>query len=401
MFRTPVRSCSYYRLQAGKREEIVSDLNRGAGVDVDGIDDFGAMAREHANASKVPTARLFRYGGRFLKWTDGESCAIIKIGGLYIGLNVEGEGTGSIATDGTRKLDKVKHAKLHATDGISASAMSLNDLITLGVMPLLYQPHIGFGGAQWLKDRDRSIAILEGLLHAALTTGTIWAGGETAQLSNLVVQNRVALEGGSVGIVPPRHKPLNPKHIKPGDRVLLFRSNGVHSNGLSAIRKIADKIGYDHQLSDGSLFGEAVRKPTTLYVELMECLMLDPKVELKYGINITGSGWRKLMRAPQPWGYRMNGDIPDPQPEFTVIQEHHPDGLDLEDMYANYNMGAGFAVIVSAESVRRVMKLARKLDVPIEVYDAGEVHFPNEAGNKYVSIRYHNILFEGETLGVR
>ncbi len=58
-------------------------------------------------------------------------------------------------------------------------------------------------------------------------------------------------------------------------------------------------MGLRSKLSDGRTYGEALLDPRMIYVPLVEdCL--NEGVEIHYAVNITGHGWRKLMRATQP-----------------------------------------------------------------------------------------------------
>jgi phosphoribosylformylglycinamidine cyclo-ligase len=64
-------------------------------------------------------------------------------------------------------------------------------------------------------------------------------------------------------------------------------------------------------------------------------------------------------------------------------------------MYGNFNMGAGFAVFVSAQDAENVIKLAKKHG--FRAINAGYV----EEGDKQLIIQPKNITFEGKSLGVR
>ena len=138
--------------------------------------------------------------------------------------------------------------------------------------------------------------------------------------------------------------------------IVLIESSGIHANGLTMARKIADKLpdGYLTKLSDGRMYGEALHDPTHIYVGLVEgCL--DRGVAIHYAVNITGHGWRKFMRATQPFAYIVEY-LPKQLPIFSFLQEHGP--VDDKEAYGTFNMGAGFALYVAEADVKVVLGVA-------------------------------------------
>lgn len=109
-------------------------------------------------------------------------------------------------------------------------------------------------------------------------------------------------------------------------------------------------------------------------------------------VNITGHGWRKLMRHKKELTYRIT-DLP-PVPEILkyIVDQGK---LDNKEAYGNLNMGAGFAIFVPKSDVAQVLTLSKSHN--IKAYDAGIV----EARDKKVIIEPLNIIFEKESLQVR
>jgi phosphoribosylformylglycinamidine cyclo-ligase len=110
-------------------------------------------------------------------------------------------------------------------------------------------------------------------------------------------------------------------------------------------------------------------------------------------VNITGHGWRKLMRATKDDLRYVIKDIPKPQPEFELIQKLS--GMSDYDIYGTLNMGAGFAVFLPKAEAEHVFDIATKQQLKATI--AGTV----EKGEKSVIIEPKNIVFEASTLGVR
>jgi phosphoribosylformylglycinamidine cyclo-ligase len=62
-----------------------------------------------------------------------------------------------------------------------------------------------------------------------------------------------------------------------------------------------------------------------------------------YCANITGHGWRKLLRHPGRFTYRIH-TVPPVPPVLSFIQQQA--GQDDREAYGTLNMGAGFALFV-------------------------------------------------------
>ncbi len=185
---------------------------------------------------------------------------------------------------------------------------------------------------------------------------------------------------------------MNSSLINGGDVIIFLESSGVHANGLTLARKIAEKLpdGYATPLSDGTAYGEALLCPTPIYVPVVRDFST---TEVHYAVNVTGHGWRKLMRARQPFEYVIH-TLPQQLPIFDFIQTHGP--VDEREMYSNYNMGAGFALFVNRDCVDEV--LAHVQSLGFRAHQAGSIRASQQ---KRVIIEPKSIVFEADTLQVR
>jgi phosphoribosylformylglycinamidine cyclo-ligase len=128
-----------------------------------------------------------------------------------------------------------------------------------------------------------------------------------------------------------------------------------------------------------------------LYARLVTSLQ-EAGVNVHYLSNITGHGWRKLMRAEAEFSYVIQ-EVSPVQEIFNFIAEQA--GNDETDMYGNYNMGAGYAVYVPADQAGQVVEIAGQCG--FKAWNAGSV----EAGPKQVVIEPKQITFGSEALEVR
>ena len=75
-----------------------------------------------------------------------------------------------------------------------------------------------------------------------------------------------------------------------------------------------------------------------------------------YAANITGHGWRKLLRHPAAFTYRMH-TVPPVPPVLRFIQQQAEQ--DDAEAYGTLNMGAGFALFVAAADAERTVEVPR------------------------------------------
>jgi phosphoribosylformylglycinamidine cyclo-ligase len=274
-----------------------------------------------------------------------------------------------------------------------AIAMIVNDLIVVGALPQVVNAYWAVGDTNWMRDKERAKDLIKGWGAACEAIGATWGGGETPTLKDIVTPGTIDIGGAAVGIVNPKEHLVLGNKLAAGDAIVLIKSSGIHANGITFIRGLAEKYNefYQEKLSDGRTLGEALLTPTYLYIDLVKAC-LEAKLDLHYMVNITGHGWRKLMRAVQPFTYVIN-ELPPVPAEFTFIQEKS--GADDQEMYGNFNMGAGFAIYLPKPQAQKVVELADRVN--LKAWINGEV----QQGSKEVLIKPKAITFAGDTLEVR
>lgn len=360
----------------------------GAGVDYEAMDPFKRMAQL---AGKETADNLKRFLFLEVEWSRGESVYLIETADSYLAHVEEGLGTKNLVADAMYILTGKTY---YDNIGQCTVAMIVNDMITLGASPLSVAMHLAVGTSDWFSNEKRCQDLVEGWRKACQLARCVWGCGETPTLKGVIIPGTVVLSGSAIGIIKPKERLIR-ANIQPGDAIILVASSGIHANGLTLARKIADQFpdGYLAKLSDGRTYGEALIDPTVIYVPLIEdCL--NAGVEIHYAINITGHGWRKLMRATQPFIYVIER-IPEPQPVFAFMQERGP--IDDKEAYANLNMGAGFALYVPEKEVERVIQIAKQNDM--DAFKAGYIE--QSETDKKVIIKPKQLEYSGSTLGVR
>ncbi|MFA6097863.1 MAG: AIR synthase related protein [Candidatus Paceibacterota bacterium] len=280
-----------------KKKKETGMTYAGTGVVYSDMDWFKRMAQKSA---KETAGNIRRFGIQELSMSRGESVYVIDMGEYYLGFVEEGLGTKSLVADAMFELTGKSYDDKIAQDTL---AMILNDMITLGIMPIATAMHLGLGNSDWVKNKKRSKKLIIGWKKSCNMAGCAWGCGETPTLKDIIIPGTVVLSGSAVGIAKPKNK-LIKANIKNGDAIVIFESSGIHANGLTLARKIAGKLprGYLTPLSDGRTYGESLLDPTVIYVKVIEdCL--NAGIDIHYAVNITGHGWRKLMRAQEPFVY--------------------------------------------------------------------------------------------------
>jgi phosphoribosylformylglycinamidine cyclo-ligase len=360
----------------------------GVGVDYEAMDPFKRLAQR---AGRETAKNILRLGFSEAEMSRGESAYLMDAGDHYVAHVEEGLGTKNLVADAMYRLTGESYYDRIAQCTV---AMIVNDMITLGALPLSVAMHLAVGVSSWFSDEKRCGDLIDGWKKACDLARCTWGGGETPTLKDIVHPDTAVLSGSAVGVVKPKSRLIHAANIQHGDTIVIIGSSGIHANGLTLAREIAGNLpnGYLTKLGDGRLYGEALLDPTTIYVPLVEdCL--NEGVDIHYAVNITGHGWRKLMRATQPFAYIID-HIPVPHPVFSFIQEHGP--VDDKEAYANLNMGAGFALYVRESDVRKVLAIAHSLGM-----SASRVGTIESSKVKRVIIHPLSLEYLGPTLGVR
>lgn len=358
-----------------------------SGVDYSSVDPIKVLAQQSA---KSTAANLQTFSAQEMANSRGESAYVWEEGNVYRSLVIEGLGTKNLVADAVRELSGKTHYDNIAQDAV---AMIVNDLIVVGAMPQVINAYWAVGDAEWMRDQPRARDLINGWQAACQSIGATWGGGETPTLKDVIQPGTIDIGGAAIGVINPKERLVLGDRLADGDSIVLIESSGIHANGITFIRSLAAENPdiYKTRLSDGRTFGEAVLTPTHLYVELVRKL-LETRLDLHYMVNITGHGWRKLMRAVKPFSYVLQ-EVPPIPDEFNFMQTKT--GASDQEMYGNFNMGAGYAVYLPANQAEEAKRVAEQCG--LKAWVAGRV----ETGPKRVIIEPKGITFDSDSLEVR
>jgi phosphoribosylformylglycinamidine cyclo-ligase len=358
-----------------------------AGVDYGTLDASKILAQKAARATGV---NLALHGAAELEASRGESAYLFEVRGLLIASITECLGTKALVADEVRAYSGRSHYDTIAQDTL---AMAVNDLVTVGATPLSTHAYWSAGSSAWFADKERAEDLVRGWQAACDVCGIAWGGGETPALGGVVEAGRIDLAASCVGIVKSRDRLMLGERLRPGDAIVLLASSGIHANGISLARKLAEQLpdGYRTRLRDGRTFGEALLDPTVLYSPVTEAVFA-VGVRPHYAVNITGHGWRKLMRHPADLRYVIRR-VPPVPPVLEFLREQG--AMSARDAYATFNMGAGFALFVERADIAATIGAAE--GAGLAAWHAGDV----EAGSKSLDLEPLGIEFGAGDLRLR
>ena len=358
------------------------------GVDYDRLDAF-KIACQRAAATTV--GQLARHGLREAPGTRGESAYLIETPHGLLAHVEEGLGTKNLVADAVgQATGDWSH---YRAIGVDTVATAVNDLVTVGALPISFAAHVAVGDAAWFANAARAGALAEGFAQACRTSGCVWGGGETPALAGIVEPHAAVLAGSVVGTAAAGDRVAG--DVEPGDAIVFLAGTGVQTNGLSLCRKIAEQLpdGYATPIGDGRTFGEAILAPSAIYANFVRHCQADG-VRLRYLVHVTGHGWRKLMRLDRPLVYRV--DAPgEPGPLFEFLMARGP--IEPREAYATFNMGSAFAAYVRPADVEKT--LAAAASAGHRAWHAGTI--ADGRGRKAVEVPPLGLTFEADTLNVR
>ena len=266
----------------------------------------------------------------------------------------------------------------HDTIGIDCVAMCVNDIACAGGEPLFFLDYIACG-----KNYPEKIAdIVKGVAEGCLQSDAALIGGETAEHPGLMPEEEYDLAGFAVGIVDEKDM-ITGQDLKAGDVLIGVASSGVHSNGLSLVRKIFEmtKESLDTYYDElGKTLGEALLTPTRIYVKAMKS-MKDAGVKVKACSHITGGGFYEnipRMLKDDTVAVIEKNSYPIP-PIFTLMAKKG--NVDEQMMYNTYNMGLG--LVIAVDPAQADVAIAAIEAAGEKAYRVGSI----EAGEKGVILK--------------
>ena len=225
--------------------------------------------------------------------------------------------------------------------GIDLVAMCVNDLVCQGAEPLFFLDYFATGKLLV----DEAARVVAGIAEGCHRAGCALIGGETAEMPGMYHGGDFDLAGFAVGALE-RGTAL-PRDVAAGDVLLGLASDGVHSNGFSLVRRVAEKAGLgwnDAAPFAAGTLGQQLLVPTRLYV--LPVLKAVRAGGVHAAAHITGGGLTEnLPRVlPQGLGAEVDLDAFALPPVFAWLAE--AGGIPEAEMLKTFNAGIGMVLAV-------------------------------------------------------
>ena len=321
----------------------MTDRYAAAGVRLDAAEEAKRRIAELARATRTPLAlgKIGAFGG-MVRLPPGMKKPVLV-------LSTDGVGT---------KVLVAIRAGLHDTIGEDLVNHSVNDILVHGATPLAFQDYIATGTLV----PEVTAAIVTGVARGCRAHGMVLAGGETAQMPDVYAEGRYDLAGTIVGVVE-EDEALHGDRVRPGDVLIGYASNGLHTNGYSLARRI---IFDTMKLDLGDPFPDDGRSvaQVLLAVHVSYAAAVMPVIPRLHALaHITGGGIPGNLIRVLPDGCEAvvdAGGWPWP-PVFRALMREGR--VALAEMRRVFNLGVGMIAVAARNDVEPIMAAARRAGI--------------------------------------
>jgi phosphoribosylformylglycinamidine cyclo-ligase len=216
--------------------------------------------------------------------------------------------------------------------GMDLAAHCINDVLCSGAEPLFFLDYVA---AEHIE-LEQVAALVEGAAEVCRRAGCMLIGGETAELPGVYRENELDFAGTCVGMVA-RDDVIDGSRCAPGDVIVGFPSEGIHTNGFSLVRAL---------VGEGDFDADLLLAPHRLYVD--EVRALRANADVKALAHVTGGGILGNLSRVLPEGVHanVNWSAWDRPPVFHWLAEH---GVEEEEARRVFNLGIGMCAVVGGE----------------------------------------------------
>jgi phosphoribosylformylglycinamidine cyclo-ligase len=251
--------------------------------------------------------------------------------GAFVGLfPLDGDRFLAASTDsvGSKLMLSRRTGKLRWA-GMDLAAHCIDDVLCSGAEPLFFLDYV----AASRIDLDQVAELVEGAAEVCRAAGCALIGGETAELPGIYKEDELDFAGTCVGIVA-RDDLIDGSRCSPGDTVIGFTSNGLHTNGFSLVRELVGDEPFD---------ADVLLAPHRLYLE--EVRALRAAADVKALAHVTGGGILGNLNRVLPEGVeaRIDWGSWERPPVFDWLAEQ---GVEDDELRRVFNLGIGMCAVV-------------------------------------------------------
>ena len=214
--------------------------------------------------------------------------------------------------------------------GMDLGAHCINDVLCSGAEPLFFLDYVAAEHIELEQVAD----LVEGLAEVCRRAGCMLIGGETAELPGVYRDDELDFAGTCVGLVA-RDDVIDGSRCAPGDVIVGFPSDGIHTNGFSLVRAL---------IGDGDFDADLLLTPHRLYLDDVRALRA--AADVKALAHVTGGGiLGNLSRVlPERVHARIDWDSWERPPVFHWLADQ---GVEEEEARRVFNLGIGMCAVLA------------------------------------------------------
>ncbi len=247
---------------------------------------------------------------------------------------------------GTKVKLAIDHDR-HDRIGEDLVAMCVNDLLVQGAEPLFFLDYFATGKL------DNGIAerVVASIAEGCKIAGCALIGGETAEMPGMYAAGDYDLAGFCVGAVE-RGEQLTDDQIAAGDVLLGLASSGIHSNGYSLVRRMAEDLGW--RMNRPALFDpdrlliDWLIEPTKIYVKSLLPAVRGGRIHAL--AHITGGGLLENVPRVLPAGLHARIDAGAWEQSRLMAFLQAQGNIEPAEMARTFNCGIGMVLAVAPEA---------------------------------------------------
>ncbi len=338
----------------------MTDRYAAAGVNLDAADEAKRRIAALVRTARTPLAlgEIGAFGGMVRVPAGYERPVLV--------LSTDGVGTKALVA---------LRAGIHDTVGEDLVNHCVNDILVHGATPLAFLDYVATG----LLEPEVAAAIVAGVARGCRAHDMTLAGGETAQLPDLYQPGHYDLAGTIVGVVEERAA-LHGDRVRPGDVLIGYASNGLHTNGYTLARRIVfDTLGlevHDEFPETGRTVAQVLLDVHTSYAAAVTPML----ARLHALAHITGGGIAGNLVRVLPEGCEAVVEARSwPWPRvFRVLMRGG--AVSLGEMRRVFNLGIGMIAVAGRDDLEATIAAAQR--AAIAAWLIGEVR-PGTQGVKF------------------
>ncbi len=321
----------------------MTDRYAAAGVRLDTADDAKRRIAALVRTTRTPLAlgEIGAFGGMVRVPPGYEHPALV--------LSTDGVGT---------KVLVAARAGMHDTVGEDLVNHCVNDVLVHGARPLAFLDYV----ASAQLEPETAAAIVSGVARGCRAHDMVLAGGETAQLPDLYQPGQYDLAGTIVGVVE-ESAALHGDLVRPGDVLIGYASNGLHTNGYTLARRIVfDRLRLDVQ----DPFPDAGRTVAQVLLDVHASYFaaVSPVLPRLHALaHITGGGIPGNLVRVLPAGCEAVVDARawSWPPLFRVLMRAGE--VSLGEMRRVFNLGVGMIAVAARDDTEAVIAAAKRAGI--------------------------------------